>query len=59
MKVILRCFKQHFLEIKITWFLKNFPHKALKQALVAVSGCDARELVKMKWTLLQTLETLN
>ena len=26
---------------------------------MAVSGCDARELVEMQWTLLQTLETLN
>ena len=59
MKVFLRCFGQHFLEIKITWFLKNFPQKTRKQALVAISGCDARELVEMQWTLLQTLETLN
>ena len=60
MKVILRCFEQHFLEMKITWFLKNVPRKTQKQALAeAVSGCDVGELVEMQWTLLQTLETLN
>ena len=26
---------------------------------MAVSGCDALELVEMQWTLLQTLQTLN
>ena len=26
---------------------------------MALTGCDARELVEMQWTLLQTLETLN
>ena len=59
MEAILRCFEQHFLEIKITWFLKNVPQKTRKLALVAVSGCDACELVEMQWTLLQILETLN
>ena len=58
-KVILRYFEQHFLEMKITWFLKNFPWKTQMQALAAVSSSDARELVEMQWTLLQTLETLN
>ena len=59
MKVILRCFEQHFLEMKITLFLKNVPRKTQKQALAAVSGCDVGELMEMQWTLLQTLETLN
>ena len=59
MKVILRYFEQDFLEMKITWFLKNVPRKTQMQTLAAVSSSDARELVEMQWTLLQTLETLN
>ena len=34
MKVFLRCFEQHFLEIKTAWFLKNVPQKTRKYRLL-------------------------